>query len=302
MTRFAPVLALMAALPPVAAWADCPSLAAAFSGAVKAGDVDAVERLAASIETEPTCRDDFRARAKRAAGLALVKEAQWRIEAGARLAEQASLLERALRLGRSWQALAMLGDRGLERKAYDEASGYYQEALGRINDARLTPRPPPKAVIAGIFNKAAESRMLARDYVSVPVNNRSGAPEGLALTEVRGWKVESVPIPITFETASDRFTGKGRKAAEDLVAYLKREQPREITIVGHTDERGADAYNQDLSKRRADSVARHLRENGFRGPIRAIGRGETEPLRLDDPGRYTREERWRLNRRVELRR
>jgi outer membrane protein OmpA-like peptidoglycan-associated protein len=52
-----------------------------------------------------------------------------------------------------------------------------------------------------------------------------------------------------------------------------------IQIVGHTDNSGAAAYNQDLSERRAQSVAVALRNAGVpAGRIASFGRGEDQPI------------------------
>jgi outer membrane protein OmpA-like peptidoglycan-associated protein len=52
-----------------------------------------------------------------------------------------------------------------------------------------------------------------------------------------------------------------------------------VQVIGHTDNTGAAAYNQDLSQRRAGSVAAVLRDYGVPGGrIVAIGRGEDQPV------------------------
>lgn len=236
----------------------------------------------------------------RAAALGVAKIVQARLAKGTRLAEQEADLRDALRLDRAWPVLALLGDLEHRRKQYAQATRLYQEALTVINDEGATPHAPPPETIQAVFRKAGESRMLADEYVAVPVNHRSGSAEGLALSAVRGWTVEAVPVPITFDTASTRFTVKGEAAARDLLNYLNQQGAERITIVGHTDERGGDAYNQGLSERRANAVRDWLKQQGFRGNVVARGEGESNPAQLDDPSRYDQEEIWQLNRRVEL--
>lgn len=294
------VCALVLAPGAAAAQTSCPDLARGIEDAARSGDVATLSRLAEAIPTEPTCADAFRPRLARVAAYGLVKAAQHRLAGGASLDDQEGLLRQSLAVARTWQALAMLGDLTLARRAYAEATALFQEALTLIDDPAATEKAPPEGVIQSLFRKAAESRMLADEYVAAPVNQRSGNAAGLALASVRGWKVERVPIPITFETGSTRFSPKGDLAARDLAAYLAQQDPARITIVGHTDERGSADYNRDLSVRRAQAVADFLRRGGFTGGIQALGRGESEPIALDDPSRYTPEEIWQLNRRVEL--
>ena len=67
-----------------------------------------------------------------------------------------------------------------------------------------------------------------------------------------------------------------------------------VEIQGHTDERGDDAYNLDLSDRRAHSVREYLIGKGVdEKRLTAQGYGETQPL-----DRNHNEAAWAKNRRV----
>lgn len=69
-----------------------------------------------------------------------------------------------------------------------------------------------------------------------------------------------------------------------------------VTVTGHTDNVGSDAFNQTLSEKRAQSVLDHFASQKV-NPVRlaAYGRGESEP-RADNATEAGRQ----LNRRVEL--
>ena len=300
MTHFRLLASSLCLSLPILAWGDCASLAKDIQAASRAGEVAALADYARRIPIEPTCADDFRVNLARVAAYGFLREVQARLAKGAALADQEPLLRQSLAVARTWQVLALLGDLELERKHYEVATLTYQEALGLINDPVATPKAPPEVQIESIFRKAAESRLLAERYVAVPVNHRSGTAEGLALTSVRGWAVQRVPIPVTFESNSAAFTPKGEQAAGDLADYLLKQAPAEITLVGHTDDRGSDGENLALSKRRAEGLAAYLKDQGYAGRIRIEGAGESQPIKLDDPDRYTQEEIWELNRRVEL--
>ncbi|WP_255593793.1 OmpA family protein [Acidovorax sp. sic0104] len=86
------------------------------------------------------------------------------------------------------------------------------------------------------------------------------------------------------------------KAAELIKSYASAP----LTVLGHTDGKGTDAYNDPLSLRRAEAVARALQQQTGR-QARTDGRGKREPVApntlpdgRDDPqGRQ-------LNRRVQI--
>jgi outer membrane protein OmpA-like peptidoglycan-associated protein len=300
MTYFRFLAGILGLWLPGLVWSDCATLAADIQKAARAGEVAALADYARQIPTEPTCADDFRGNLARVAAYGFLREVQAHLASGAALADQEPLLRQSLTVARTWQVLALLGDLELERKHYEAATLTYQEALGLINDPVATPKAPAEAQIESIFRKAAEARLLAERYVAVPLNHRSGTADGLALTSVRGWSVQRVPIPVTFESYSTQFSPKGEEAAGDLADYLLKQAPAEITLVGHTDERGSDQENLVLSKRRAEALAGFLKDHGYQGRIHIEGAGESQPIKLDDPDRYTQEEIWALNRRVEL--
>jgi outer membrane protein OmpA-like peptidoglycan-associated protein len=82
----------------------------------------------------------------------------------------------------------------------------------------------------------------------------------------------------------------------DAVAATMQGNPsiQLIEIQGHTDERGDDAYNLDLSDRRAKSVMKYMNDKGVEAKrLTAQGYGETQPL-----DRRHVEAAWAKNRRV----
>lgn len=73
----------------------------------------------------------------------------------------------------------------------------------------------------------------------------------------------------------------GRKQLDELAAQLKGQYKRfdTITVIGHTDRLGGDAYNQALSIARAATVRDYLIAQGLpQSALRAFGVGKTQPL------------------------
>lgn len=81
----------------------------------------------------------------------------------------------------------------------------------------------------------------------------------------------------------DRATLRSESKHElDKLAAILRENPEiSIEIAAHTDRHGNEAYNRDLSARRAQAVLDYLGVSGIDvGRIQTVGRGETEPMRV----------------------
>jgi OmpA-OmpF porin, OOP family len=82
----------------------------------------------------------------------------------------------------------------------------------------------------------------------------------------------------------------------DEAVRILSEDNSAVSVEGHTDAIGTDAYNQRLSERRANSVKTYLVEHGIDGSrLSTVGYGESRPIASNQ----TREGR-ALNRRVEL--
>lgn len=101
-------------------------------------------------------------------------------------------------------------------------------------------------------------------------------------------------VMFDFDSATIRpgFRETLRRVADVLLDYPESE----ATIVGHTDSVGSEAYNLELSRRRAEAVREALIAEGVPPErLRAEGRGEAEP-RADNATEAGRQ----LNRRVEI--
>jgi outer membrane protein OmpA-like peptidoglycan-associated protein len=101
---------------------------------------------------------------------------------------------------------------------------------------------------------------------------------------------------ILFPFNSTDILPDGRTNLQQLANSLQKYPNSDILIVGHTDSVGTDAYNMDLSLRRAQSAAAYLQSLGVPAArLQTSGRGESEPVAPND----TEEGRAR-NRRVEI--
>ncbi|MCH8960932.1 MAG: OmpA family protein [Bacteroidetes bacterium] len=101
---------------------------------------------------------------------------------------------------------------------------------------------------------------------------------------------------ILFDFDAAGLRTEARENLSTLAESLQDYPNTELMIVGHTDSRGAEDYNQDLSLRRANSAAGHLVTQGVpRDRMTILGKGETEPVASNDTDAGRQQ-----NRRVEV--
>jgi OOP family OmpA-OmpF porin len=109
--------------------------------------------------------------------------------------------------------------------------------------------------------------------------DEDGCPDGDTLVNLTPDRIEILE-QINFELNSAVITGARSFEILDAVAGVLRMYPTiTIRVEGHTDNRGSDSYNQQLSQDRADSVMNYLIQVGI-DPSRlvAVGFGEEVPL------------------------
>jgi OOP family OmpA-OmpF porin len=108
---------------------------------------------------------------------------------------------------------------------------------------------------------------------------------------------EEIKLPgVVFETGKADLKPESLPVLEGAIATLKRYPDLNIEVAGHTDSRGSDALNLDLSSRRAETVLKYLRDGGVTNLLKSRGYGERQPVASNnnDEGRQQ-------NRRVVLR-
>ena len=104
---------------------------------------------------------------------------------------------------------------------------------------------------------------------------------------------------IEFDLNSDKILPSNTPILSNAVNYINSSSGS-YNVIGATDTRGSDAYNQKLSERRANNVKSYLIQNGVEaGKLNAIGRGEKD-LKYPECEPATKCPEWknRANRRV----
>lgn len=133
-----------------------------------------------------------------------------------------------------------------------------------------------------IFNATAEGYLNATDSVQVTDGNVIPAIKNIYMTEIEvGMTVRLKNIYFDF----DKTTLKEESYVElnKVVDFLKQNTKVSIEISGHTDSKGSDQYNLNLSQGRSQSVVDYLISQGIdTARLQAHGYGETKPIDTND--------------------
>ncbi|MCC2321456.1 OmpA family protein [Cellulomonas xiejunii] len=129
-----------------------------------------------------------------------------------------------------------------------------------------------------------------------PLESTSAELHGAVRTIESTERVEvTLGSDVLFAFDSADLTPESAQAVALVAQRLAEREKGTVEVVGHTDDQADDAYNRDLSRRRAQAVADALaaQAGGAGHRMRVDGRGESEPVadNTSDEGRA-------LNRRV----
>jgi outer membrane protein OmpA-like peptidoglycan-associated protein/tetratricopeptide (TPR) repeat protein len=144
-----------------------------------------------------------------------------------------------------------------------DEEGYYERTL-RVNEE--------------YFIKATKKKYFADANIknTLGIVETTNITQDFYLTKIPTGEIEIKGIEYDFDAATLRESS--RKELDKLVEFLELNSNLKIEIRSHTDERGRDSYNLDLSERRAQSVVDYLVDNGIsRSRLNPSGLGETEP-------------------------
>ncbi len=84
---------------------------------------------------------------------------------------------------------------------------------------------------------------------------------------------------VNFDFDKATIKREGEPVLDEAIQALKEQPDVRISVEGHTDSIGTDAYNQRLSERRAEAVADYLAAGGIaRSRMSARGYGESRPV------------------------
>ncbi|MGD8368903.1 MAG: OmpA family protein [Desulfobacterales bacterium] len=128
-----------------------------------------------------------------------------------------------------------------------------------------------------------DSPMSAAEVGSFGSVEKSTVTEGQVEKEFAGALAAQPPAPISFtlyfEEGTTVVLESSRPTLKALFDEVAQRQAVEVQVTGHTDTVGTEADNDRLSAERAELIKKMLIDQGLRASfIRAVGRGEREPL------------------------
>ncbi len=306
------LISICFAIMPASALAECSFDLAKVEKAAQSSSWQDAEVLALKVENSIACETWEKRKAKGLLSQRLVSEAK-KIDPNLKNASAISYIEKAANLNADWHTLELFGK--LQRSAgrFQAAATSFQSAIDLIADWNAEKSDVPAGAWKNEANpservnlaaEADEAKHLAAAEQGVLVaasTDRDGNPGGVFSAAVdRGAVGIKVPAPILFEYNSAQLTRVGGEAAIEIANFLKDRNPKSITVTGHTDHVGSEAYNMDLSTRRAATVVAFLKEKGIAARIVTVGKGFSEPRKLSQGTNYTQSQIDELNRRVEF--
>jgi outer membrane protein OmpA-like peptidoglycan-associated protein len=146
---------------------------------------------------------------------------------------------------------------------------------------------------------------VARDQRDQATEEAARATEEAARLQAEVNQLKATPTPrglvltlgdVLFDTGRAELNPGASRKLDQLVQFLNEHKDRRVQIDGFTDSVGSDAYNEELSRRRADAVKSALLSRGIDSSrIGTEGYGKAFPVanNNDSGGRQ-------LNRRVEV--
>jgi len=146
------------------------------------------------------------------------------------------------------------------------------------NDTVLNSKDKCPATIAG--TKVDEEGCDVDTDKDGILNANDICPNTLADTEVNSDGCpKTIPLNVNFENNSDKIKSESDANVQEYADFLSKHTNYNAKIIGYTDSRGSEAYNQKLSEKRASSVLNALVSKGVNAKqLSAEGDGEANPI------------------------
>jgi outer membrane protein OmpA-like peptidoglycan-associated protein len=133
--------------------------------------------------------------------------------------------------------------------------------------------------------RTAEAQADLAELVAVNESEKRAADAEAELAKLAAGKEEERGLVVTlsgsvlFRSAESNLLPSAQVKLDQVANALLAVRERYLLVEGHTDSRGSDSYNQNLSQRRADAVRDYIVQRGYPADhIQARGKGEYSPI------------------------
>lgn len=182
----------------------------------------------------------------------------------------------------------------------DSIVGSKADYLFKIEpNKKYTIRGTRKAYIPQDVEFSTDSEGKVQHNIYLTLESYADAEERVKENEKGDVQIQLDKIYFDFDKSNIRSDAA---TTLDLLVDLMNKYPdMEVEVSAHTDARGKDQYNLDLSKKRAASTLEYLVSKGIdRSRLKSIGYGEMQPLNKCDKEGICEDEEYDINRRCEF--
>ena len=184
---------------------------------------------------------------------------------------------------------------GLEMTSEARAREEMSQAEARRNQVQLEARTVEAERSQMLAEQRATEAEAAQTEAEAAIAEANRLAEELEAQKTKRGLVLTLG-DVLFDTNGADLKEGAEVSIDRLADFMRKNPERRLLVEGHTDSRGADDYNEELSEERAESVTEALVERGVPSErLRAVGLGESYPRASNDTAAGMQQ-----NRRVEI--
>lgn len=170
---------------------------------------------------------------------------------------------------------------GLEIASEAEALEAVRRAEAERNEVQLQARTKEVERAEQMAEQRAREAMVSRAAAEEAIEEANRLAD--ELSEVEAEQTERGLVltlgDVLFDTGSSQLKAGAAVTLDRLAEFLRNNPERRLLVEGHTDARGPEEYNQELSQERATAVTEALVQRGIPSErLRPVGLGEVYPV------------------------
>ncbi len=148
--------------------------------------------------------------------------------------------------------------------------------------------PNPQGELTAVtVTQGGRSLLLAQPYAAATLTRDGPQLYRADAQQVQaqfGQTLAAMPLPpkqftLNFVEGTDELTAESKRVVDSVFDEITKRPLPDVVVIGHTDTVGSDAFNDRLSRQRAEVVRTALLSRGIApAQILVVGRGKREPI------------------------